>query len=123
VQLADLAGAEPADRGREQRRDLGAQRRRQLRGPRQQEVAGEDGAQVAPPGVDALDVVAGGGLVEHVVVVQRPDVDQLDRDPAGDGLVADGAGRAPRRRVGRACRRREGGHQRAEPLAAGPDQM
>ena len=89
LQLADLAGAQPADRGRQQPRHLGAERRGQLGGPGQQEVARQDRPQVAPAGVDAVDAVAGLGLVDDVVVVQRPDVHQLAGHAAGHGLVAD----------------------------------
>ena len=60
---------------------------------------------------------AGGGLVDHVVVVERPEVDQLHRHPAADRLQR---GR-PVVAIGAAgSRHRE---QRPDPLAARPDQV
>jgi hypothetical protein len=56
LQLEHLALAEPADGGGEQPGHLGAERRRDLGGLGQQEVAGEDRLEVAPAGVDAVDV-------------------------------------------------------------------
>ena len=80
-----------------------------LRRPGQQEVAGEDGPEVAPPGVDALDGAAGRGLVHDVVVVERAEVDELDRHAAPDHRRR-APGRSPsRRRAGR----RGHGEQRA----------
>ena len=84
----------------------------------QQEVAGEDGLEVAPAGVDALDGAAGGGLVHDVVVVERAEVDELDGDAAQDrrravtGAVAGVA-------VAAAAMANAG----PEALAAGPDQV
>ena len=93
--------------------DLGAERGGDLRGPGQQEVAGQDGPEVPPPGVDALDGAAGDGLVHDVVVVQRAEVDQLaghaaEHDVVGGGGAGAGGG---------------DGHHRAQPLAAGHDQV
>ena len=48
----------------------------------QQVVAGDDGDQVAEAAVDALDVAADRRLVDDVVVVERGQVDELDRDGA-----------------------------------------
>ena len=82
TQLVHLALAEPADRGGEQAGHLGAEPGGDLGGLGQQEVAGEDRLEVAPAGVDALDAPAGLGLVDHVVVAQRADLDELDGDAA-----------------------------------------
>ena len=98
---SDLALAQPADGGGQQAGHLGAERRGDLRGPGQQEVAGEDRLQVAPAGVDALDAAAGVGLVDDVVVVERAEVDQLDRHAAEHHVVG-----ASGRRVGARRRRR-----------------
>ena len=57
------------------------------------------------------------GLVDHVVVVERPEVHELDRRAAGDGVVGGGRARAVDR-VGRAQDER-----RAQPLAAGREQV
>ena len=40
--------------------------------------------------VDALHAPAGRRLVDHVVVVQRPEVDELDRHCPGDDVLRDG---------------------------------
>ena len=95
LQLEHLAPAQLADGGGEQPRDVGAERGGQRRRPGQQEVAGEDGDDVAPAGVDARHAPAGLGLVDHVVVVQRPEVHELDRDGAGDHGVGRPARGAP----------------------------
>ena len=50
--------------------------------PGQQEIASQDGDEVAPAGVGAFDSPPRAGLVDDVVVVQRPHVDQLHRDGA-----------------------------------------
>ena len=113
-QLADLALAQPADRRRQQPGHLGPERCGDLRRPGQQEVAGEDGGQVPPAGVDALDGAPGGGLVDDVVVVQRAEVDELDGDPTLHDLVIHR--RAP---GGRGGDREEG----PDPLAASQDQV
>ena len=71
----------------------------------EQVVAGEDRDDVAPAGVDARDAAPGLGLVDHVVVVERAEVHELDRDRSGDrrrrrradGSVG-GVGRAQRER-------------------------
>ncbi len=86
--LVDLAEAQPADRVGQQAGDLGAERRGDLRRPRQQEVAGDDRLQVAPLGIDGLDAAPGLGLVHHVVVVERTDVDQLAGHPTEHDVVA-----------------------------------
>ena len=104
LQLAHLALAEPADGGGQQPGHLGAERGRDLRRLGEQEVAGEDRLEVAPAGVDALDGAPGDRLVHHVVVVERAEVDELDRDAAHDRPRA-GAARSSigeRRRRGQA---------------------
>jgi hypothetical protein len=116
LQLPHLALAQPADGGGQQPGHLGPQRRRQLGRPGQQEVARQDGPQVAPAGVDALDPVAGGRLVDDVVVVQRPHVDQLAGHAPGDHVVGDRGRTGPRGRC-------QGGQHRPQPLAPGPHQM
>ena len=94
LQLEHLAAAQLADRRREQRGDVGAERRRERRRLREQVVAGEDRDDVRPARVHRRHAAPGLGLVDHVVVVQRAEVDQLDRGAAGDDL----GGRRPRRR-------------------------
>ena len=120
LQLEHLAAAQLADRRGEQRGDVGAERRRERRRPGEQEVAGEDRDDVAPAGVDARHAAAGLGLVDHVVVVERPEVHELDgaRAPVTASSL-DGAAPARRRRgVGGAE-----GEGRAEALAAGADEV
>ncbi len=116
LQLQYLSPAQLADRLSEEPGDVGAERGREGRRLREQEVAGEDRDDVRPAGVDAGHAAAGLGLVDHVVVVQRAEVDQLDRSGAGDGLVGSGpALRAPHRRhrgsgsAGAACLRPRAG--------------
>ena len=112
-----MALAELGDRGGEQAGDFGAKVGCQFRCPTQQIVARQDGSQVAPLGIDALDAAAGGGVVHDVVVVQRTDVHEFHGTAATDhvdrgwrsGGIEDG---------GR--RHREAG---AHPLAARLDQM
>ena len=87
AQLLDLALAQPADRAGEQAGDLGAERRGDLRRLRQQEVAGEDRLEIAPLGIDRFDAAPGVGLVDHVVVVQRAEMDELAGDSAADHVV------------------------------------
>ena len=74
--------------GAEQAGDLGAQAGGDLGGPGQQEVARQDGPQVAPAGVHAGHRAAHLGLVHHVVVVERAEVDELHRHAAADDVVA-----------------------------------
>ena len=95
LQLEHLAAAQLADRRGEQRGDVGAERRRERRRLREQVVAGEDRDDVGPARVHARDAAPGLGLVDHVVVVERAEVHELDRRAAGDGVVG---GRAARRR-------------------------
>ena len=83
-----------------------------LRGPGQQEVAGQDGLEVAPAGVDAVDGAADDGLVHDVVVVERAEVHQLDRHRAGDDL---GGGRAPSARAVAAAAMANAGRTRLPP--------
>ena len=119
LQLEHLAAAQLADRRREQRGDVGAERRRQRRRPGEQEVAGEDGHDVAPARVHARHAAAGLGLVDHVVVVERPEVHELARPPppvTASSVAA--AARPPVRGVGGAQ-----GEGRPEALAAGADEV
>ena len=116
----------------EQPGDVGAERRGERRRLGEQEVAGEDRHDVAPAGVHARHAAAGLGLVDHVVVVERPEVDELDRDRAGDRVVrgravaaCGGVGGAEReRRAGAACRRpRSGGRDLAQEAVVGADRV
>jgi hypothetical protein len=115
-ELSDLSLAQPPDRGREQRSDLGAEGSSDLRGLGQQEVAGQDGGEVPPPCVHALDRSPGHCLVDDVVVVERPEVDELDRDAAAHCIVAD------LRFCGSSDRGRDR-EQRTDALAAGRHEM
>ncbi len=94
--------------------DLGAERGGDLRRPGQQKVPRQDGDQIAPPGVDALYAPARRRLVDDVVVVQGTQVDELDRDAAGDHVVVDGSARGE----GRSDHER-----RPEALASGTDEV
>ena len=85
--LGDLSLAEPGQRVGQQCGDLGAQAGRDGGRAGQQVVAGHDGHQISETAVDALDVAPDGGLVEHVVVVQRGQVDQLDRHRAQEFVL------------------------------------
>ena len=78
----------------------------------EEEVAGEDRDDVRPARVDARHAAPGLGLVDHVVVVERPEVDELHRARAGDRAV----GRRAARAVGRVGRAQ--GERGPEPLAA-----
>ena len=73
--LPDLALAQGGDGGSQQPGHLGPQVGGDLRGPGQQVVAGQDGLQVSPTGVHALDGPPGLGVVHDVVVVQGSLVD------------------------------------------------
>ena len=114
AQLGDLALDQAGDGGAEQPGHLGAEAGGDLGGAGQEEVARQDGSVVAPAGVDAGDGTAHLGLVHHVVVVERADVDELHRDAAADhvvaGLTAAGEGGAD-------------GHDGAQALTAGDDEM
>ena len=115
AQFLDLALAQSTDGAREEARDLGAERRSDLGCLGQQEVAREDRLQVAPLCVDCLHTAARGGLIHHVVVVQRSQMHELARDSAEDRLV---------RRCGIVAH--HGGHDgedRPQTLAAGGDQV
>src|SRR5439155_3014449 len=57
-QLPDLAFTQQADGRCEERRHFRAEGGGDLRGTGKKEVAGQDGDEVAPPGVDALDPTA-----------------------------------------------------------------
>ena len=87
LQLEHLAAAELADRRGEQPGDVGAERRRERRRLGEQVVAGEDRDDVRPARVHARHAAPGLGLVDHVVVVERAEVHELDRGAAGDRVV------------------------------------
>ena len=55
--------------------------RRHLRGARHEEVARQDRHRVRPVGVDGCRPAAGVRLIDHIVVVEASDVDQLHGDP------------------------------------------
>ena len=77
--LGDLSLAEPGQRLGQKAGDLGAQAGRDGGRAGQEVVAGHNGHQVPETAVYALDVAPDGGLVQHVVVVERRQVDQFHR--------------------------------------------
>ena len=81
--------AEAGECGREQPGDLGPEPRRDLGRPGKQEVAGHDRHEVAPAGVHALDAAAPGRFVHYVVVVERGQVHELNRDASEQGVCRD----------------------------------
>ena len=97
--------------------DVGAERRRERRRLREQVVAGEDRDDVRPARVHRRHAAAGLGFVDHVVVVERSEVDQLDRGAAGDDVG--GRGRAD---AGAGVARAQG-EGRAQALAARREQV
>ncbi len=117
LQLEHLPAAQLTDRVGEQPGDIGTERRRERRGAGEEEVAREDRDDVAPARVDAGDTAPRLGLVDHVVVVERAEMDELARHAAGHDVVADGFV-APRRRVSGTQ-----GEGRPDPLAARGDQV
>ena len=117
LELEHLAAAQLADRRGQQPGDVGAERRRERRRLREQVVAGEDRDDVRPARVHRRHAAARLGLVDHVVVVQRAEVHELDRGAAGDdvgrgGAVAAGAAYAAHKR-----------ERRPQALAAGREQV
>ena len=113
-QLADLPFDEPTDGVPEQPGHLGTQRRGDLGRPGEQEIARQDRPMVAPAEVHRRHAAARLGLVDHVVVVERADLHQFDRDAALDDLVA--------RRLPAGEGSGDGEH-RSQSLASGVDQM
>ncbi len=111
--LQDLAGDQPLEREGLDADGLGPEVGEDLRGAGEEEVAGEDRDRVAPAGVRAGHPAPHGGLVHHVVVIQRGEVGQLHDH--GRGHDAGGVGVAE---LGR-----EHHQQRPEPFAAGPHQV
>ena len=100
------------DRASEELGDVGAQLGGDLGGLREQEVAGQDRDRVVPPGVHRRPPPAFRRLVDHVVVVQRGEVRDLDGR----------AGREPR--IGRVAEvAREQNQERSEPLPTGRHQV
>jgi hypothetical protein len=109
LHLGDLPLAQLGQGARHDAGHLDAQVGGQLRGPGEQVVAGQDRDGVVPPGVRATGCRGGRGLVDHVVVVERGEVDELDDDAGVDQLGP--------RRVAEVAGERD--QQRPEPLAAG----
>jgi hypothetical protein len=97
AQLGHLALAQLSDGAGQQGGHLGAEGGGDLRRPGQQEIAGQDGGEVAPPVVHALDATARVGLVHDVVVVERAEVDELHRHTPQDDIVAGGGPGPPPR--------------------------
>jgi hypothetical protein len=113
VDLADLPVAEDGDRVGEEPADVRPEIGGDLRRPREQVVAGEDRHRVIPALVRGRHAVARVGFVDHVVVVQRRDVRELDRDRPLD-----------QPRVGRVPEVRGEQHEhRTEPLPTGLEQV
>ena len=56
-----------------------------LRRPRHEEIPCEDGDRVGPIGVSRAGTTTRVGLVNHVIVIERPDVDQFHRYTGFDG--------------------------------------
>ena len=90
LQLEELSLTQPPDGGGQQRGDLDTERRRQLGGTGQQEVTGENRPVVAPDGVHRLHRPSSGGVVHDVVVVERSQMHQFDRNRSADDLVGGG---------------------------------
>jgi hypothetical protein len=113
LDLADLAIAQRRDRPGQQRADVGPEVGRDLGGLGEQVIAGEDRDGVAPSGVRRPHRVSRVRLVDHVVVVQRRLVHELDRDRAGDQPRVRGVAEVPG----------EQDEHRPEPLPAGREQV
>ncbi len=112
--LGHLSLTEPAQRVRQQLGDLHPKAGGDGGAPGQQIIAGDDGDEVPETAVDTLDVPPDGGLVDDVVVVERGEVDEFDRDPAHQ-FVLGGVAAAARR--GGQCQ------QGAQAFAAGCDEV
>ncbi len=112
--LDDLSLAQlPEGRG-EEPGGFGPQRGCDRRGAREEVVPGHDRHQVAVPAVHALDVAPYRRLVDHVVVVEGGQVDELDCDAPEQVVLARGA--LPSRRC-------DQGERGTEPLPARRDEM
>ncbi len=85
--LGDLPLTEVGQRVGEERGDLDAQAGGDRGRAGQQVVAGHDGDQISETAVYALDVAADRGLVDHVVVIQRGQMDEFDRHRAHQLVV------------------------------------
>ena len=75
----------------------------------EQEIAGHDRHEVAPAGVHALHAPPAGRLVHDVVVIERREMDELDRDASeedlgGDVVALQVSGRDGRATAGDVCR-------------------
>ncbi len=114
AQFLDLAFAQPADGASEEACNLGAERCSDSRGARQEKVASDDGLEIAPLRVDSLDATPRVGLVHHVIVVERPEVNEFARHTTAYDVVGCRAAEDLR------SNRRQHG---PKPLAAGNDQM
>jgi hypothetical protein len=86
LHLADLALAQPRQRARHDAGHLDPEVGRQVRGAGEEVVAGQDRDGVVPARVGRRGAAAGGCLVDHVVVVERREVDELDDDARVDQL-------------------------------------
>ena len=104
---------QPLERARLQPHGVRAEVGQQIGRAGEQEVAGEDRDGVVPARVRRLGAAAHARLVHDVVVVERREVGELDDD----------RGRHDLRRGRVAEMRGQHAHQRAEPLAAGVDEV
>ena len=111
--LVQLAEAQPLERGGLDADRVGPEPGHRGRRAREQQVPREDGDRVAPDLVRRRGAAAQRRGVHDVVVVERGQVRELDDDRGVDHL--------PPRPVAQLGR--EQGQQRAQPLAAGVDQV
>jgi hypothetical protein len=113
LHLLDLPLAQGRERAGHDPGHLDPEVGRQLGGPGEQVVAGQDRDGVVPARVGGRRPPPGRRLVDHVVVVERREVDELHDHAGVDQLRAAGVPEVTR----------EGHHQRAEAFAAGGDQV
>ena len=111
--LLHLAGDQLGEGARDDPHRLRAEVGHEPGGVGEQVVAGEDRDGVVPAGVRGGGPAAHGGLVHHVVVVERGQVHQLDDGGRPYHLVV----------VAVAELRGEQGEQRPEPLTTGVDEV
>lgn len=107
--LGDLTVHQPREGARLEAYGLDAQVGGDVGGASEEVVADEDGDRVGPPGVGARRAPAHGGLVHHVVVVERRQVGELHHHGGRHDLWPCGIAELGAQRH----------QQRAEPLAAG----